>query len=144
MTKEKEKALEFIENTIGSMRESSFKCKELCILVCSAFLTIFATVNPRPKLMILLCSPIILLFWIIDSFYLATERTMREEYKRVASIDFKEGDVKPLLFNVKLHGLDRIKSHLGSFFCSVSTTILYAPLFLASLVFGTLLLVGIL
>lgn len=145
MTEEKVKALDYIESIVISMRECSFKCKEFCIIICSAFLTIFGTVQPTPKIMILLCSPVILMFWIIDAFYLYKERLFRDEYKRIASNSYSEKDVSPLLFSAKLNSrrLSFCK-YLRAMFKSVSTTFVYSLLLCSSLVFGILLLVGVL
>lgn len=143
MTTKQEKALDYIENIIISMREASFKCKEFSILICSAFLTIFATVNPTPKLMIILCAPVLLLFWIIDSSYLFKERIFRDEYKRIAKMT--EGDLKkvnPLLFSSKVGFTDSIVRFMKSMLCSFSTILLYGPLMTASLVVGTLVMKG--
>lgn len=143
MKEEQLKALDFIESTIVSMRDASFKCKEFAILICSAFLTIFATVNPTPKLMVLLCTPILFLFWVIDSFYLFKERQFRNEYKRIASMAEEEMKTNnPLLFSAKLGFEKGFKPYMKSLFCSVSTTALYGPLVIASLVCGILLLKG--
>lgn len=142
MTSEKEKGLDFIESIIASLRDASFKCKEFSILICSVFLTIFATVNPTPKIMVLLCAPVLLLFWVIDSFYLMKERNLRKEYKRIVLLECTEGDVSPLLFNTKLPFFEAIKRFLSSMFVSISTTLLYVPLISSAIVFGILLING--
>lgn len=139
MSDEQTKALDYIETIINSMREASFKCKELSILICSAFLTIYATVNPTPKLMVILCAPVLFLFWIIDSFYLYKEREFRNEYKRIVS-GKKEGN--PLLFSAKLGFKKGLLPFIKSMFASISTIGLYLPLITASVVVGALLLKG--
>jgi len=143
MKEEQFKALDFIESTIVSMRDASFKCKEFAILICSAFLTIFATVSPTPKLMVLLCAPILILFWAIDSFYLYKERQLRREYKRIVEMtDEGMTSKSPLLFSTKLGFKGGFLPYIKSLFCSVSTTALYLPLVIVSLVCGFLLLKG--
>lgn len=139
MSDEQAKALDYIETIVNSMREASFKCKEFAILICSAFLTIYATVNPTPKLMILLCTPVLFLFWIIDSFYLYKEREFRNEYKRIVN---GKKDGSPLLFSAKLGFKKGFVPFIKSMFASISTIGLYLPLIVASSIVGTLLLVG--
>ena len=140
MTEEKAKAIDIIEGAISSMRDSSFKCKEFCILLCSAFLTIFATVTPTPKMMIILCTPVALVFWLFDSFYLYKERIFRSEYKRIASTEYGENESTPLLFNTKLHGKGKLKEMMKVLFFSLTTSLFYFPLLAGSLIFGLILL----
>lgn len=143
MTEEKSKALDYIQNIISSMRDASFKCKEFSILICSAFLTIFATVTPTPKLMVLLCAPVLLLFWIIDSFYLYKERLFRNEYTRIVETNYEEKDSSPLHFSAKLSKGKAFCGYLKAMFGSISTILLYGTLFVSSLTVGILLLKGI-
>ena len=140
MTEEKSKAIDIIENTISSMRDSSFKCKEYCILICSAFLTIFATVNPSPKLMIILCAPVAFLFWLFDSFYLYKERILRNEYKRIASTNYMENDSTPLLFSTKIQGKVKRKETVRALFFSLTTSLFYFPLLGCSIICGLMIL----
>lgn len=106
------------------------------------FLTIFATASSNPKIMVLLCAPILFLFWIIDSFYLMKERVLRKEYRRMALLKDVEGNASPLLFETKLPFLASIRAFIAAMFVSISTTLLYLPLFTSSLVFGILLING--
>ena len=141
---EKEKALDYLESIIASMRDCSFKSKEFCILICSAFLTIFATVNPTPKMMVILCSPVLLIFWIIDSAYLSKERTFRDIYNRVVEEKYLDDKESPLIFKNKLGFWTKIGRFFKAMLFSFSTIVLYLPLIILSLVFGILLLGGVL
>lgn len=143
MTDEKIKALEFIESIIASMRESSFKCKEFCILICSAFLTVYATAASSPKLLVFLCAPVLVLFWLLDSYYLYKERVLRTEYKRIASSVFKEDDCSPLLFHTRVKGKGKSRIVLKAMFISVSTGFFYLPLLICSIIFSFVLLNGV-
>ena len=137
MTEEKNKALDYIEAIISSMRDCSFKCKEFCILICSAFLTIYATVEPSPNLMVILCAPVIAVFWVIDSCYLAKDRTFRKEYRRIVEMSAEEEkNNNPLLFS----GKTCLLQYLKSMFWSFSTAPIYGLLEIASVVFGVILL----
>lgn len=139
---EKEKALDYVENIITSMRDASFKCKEFCILICSALLTIFVTIDPTPKMMVLLCALVLLVFWVVDSAYLSKERAFREEYKKIVQNEFLEEGKSPLLFNTKKGFWKDAWGVVKSMFTSFSTTLLYGPLFVLSTVFGILLVEG--
>ena len=139
---EKEKALDYIESIIASMRDASFKCKEFCILICSAFLTVFAIVVPTPKLMVLLCAPVLVVFWIVDSAYLSKERQFRKEYKNIVEDKYLEEKKSPLLFNTKQGFWKDVWNVIQAMFNSFSTVLLYAPLTMLSVVFGMLLLNG--
>ena len=139
---EKEKALDYIESIIASMRDASFKCKEFCILICSAFLTVFAIVDPTPKLMVLLCALVLLVFWVVDSAYLSKERAFREEYKKIVQNEFLGEKKSPLLFNTKKGFWKDTWNVIKAMFTSFSTALLYGPLFVLSFVFGALLLSG--
>lgn len=139
---EKEKALDYVENIISSMRECSFKCKEFCILICSAFLTIFATVNPTPKLMVVLCAPVLFIFWVIDSGYLSKERLFREEYNNIVTNKYLEKNESPLLFKTRIGFFNGVWNVIKTMFNSFSTVLLYFPLIVLSLVFGLLLING--
>ena len=140
---EKEKALDYIESIIASMRDASFKCKEFCILICSAFLTVFAIVVPTPKLMVLLCAPVLIVFWIVDSAYLSKERQFRKEYKDIVEDKYLEEKKSPLLFNAKQGFWKDVWNVIKAMFNSFSTVLLYVPLVLLSVVFGSFLLTGV-
>lgn len=143
MREEQSKALDYIENIVSSMRDASFKCKEFSIIICSAFLTIYATVNPTPKMMVLLCAPVLLIFWIIDSFYLFKEREFIKEYKRIVKMTEDEMKSKnPLLFSAKLGIKKGLIPYFKSLCWSMSTIALYLPLIIASVLCGILLLKG--
>lgn len=142
MTEEKSKALDYLENIIGSMRDCSFKCKEFCILICSAFLTIYATVQNTPKLMIILCVPVIFLFWLIDSSYLSKEKFFRKQYLKIVNTNYKENDCSPLEFSKDENETkgEKAKRFFGSMFCSFATVPIYLSLLAAALTFGIIVL----
>ncbi len=80
---EKLKHLEFIQNVITRLNTNSFYIKGWAISIISA-LFVFADKNSNSELMILVYA-IIPMFWILDSFFLSSERRYRELYKEVAS-----------------------------------------------------------
>lgn len=91
MNEKKLKHLEFIQNIITRMNNNSFFIKGWSITLVSA---LFALAAKDANINYVLISYIVFpIFWLLDGFYIATERQYRELYKEVAnkseaSIDF--------------------------------------------------------
>lgn len=76
------KHLEFIQNIITRMNTNSFLIKGWCITLVSA---LFALSAKDSNLNFVLVSYISLpVFWILDGFFIATERRYRELYKEIS------------------------------------------------------------
>lgn len=72
------KHLDYIQNAISRMADASFKIKGLAITIVSAFIGIYVkTINVN--FLWALIFPIVL-FWILDSYYLQQERKFRAIY----------------------------------------------------------------
>ena len=77
----KEKHLEFIQNVIARMNSNSFLIKGWTITLVSA---LFALASIDSNLKLTLVSFITIpVFWILDGFYIATERRYRALYNEV-------------------------------------------------------------
>lgn len=83
MTEAKIKYLELIQNVISRMNANSFKIKGWMITVLSALLALYA--NGKNDLYIYLAIVPILLFWILDAYYLQQERKYRKLYEDIIS-----------------------------------------------------------
>ena len=83
MTEAKIKHLELIQNVISRMNANSFKIKGWMITVLSALLALYA--NGKNDLYIYLAIVPILLFWILDAYYLQQERKYRKLYEDIIS-----------------------------------------------------------
>ena len=72
------KHLDYVQNAIIRMADNSFKMKGLCVTIVSAFLGLCIKYE-EPKL---LCFPIII-FWLLDGYYLQQERKFRCIYNNM-------------------------------------------------------------
>jgi CDP-diglyceride synthetase len=81
MEENKRQYLEFIQNIITRMNSNSFMIKGWTITIVSALLVLFATIKVD-SLYIITILPIIL-FWVLDAYYLQLERKFRSLYNNV-------------------------------------------------------------
>lgn len=81
MEEDRRKYLEFIQNIITRMNSNSFMIKGWTITIVSALLVLFATIKVD-SLYIITILPIIL-FWVLDAYYLQMERKFRSLYNNV-------------------------------------------------------------
>lgn len=81
--------LSFIQNVITRMSGNSLALKGLCITLVTLVATIMSTKNSSNAKSFILQTAIVcvsvLIFWCLDSFYLAQERRYRDMYKSVSS-----------------------------------------------------------
>lgn len=86
----KRKHLEFIQNVIARMNSNSFLLKGWTITLISA---LFALAAKDSNINFVLVSYIVLpVFWILDGFFIATERQYRDLYKSVSEKEENEID----------------------------------------------------
>jgi hypothetical protein len=85
----KRKYLEFIQNTITRMAHNSFLLKGWSVTIVSAIFVIGAVANPAIFLIAIL--PVII-FWILDGFFLYQERLFRALYDEVRAKSEEEID----------------------------------------------------
>lgn len=85
MEPEKIKHFELIQNIITRMNKNSFQIKGFSIAVITGLLAVYAkTLN---FWMIPIAYPTIIIFWIVDSFYLQHERKFRGLYNELVEND---------------------------------------------------------
>ena len=87
----KMKHLEFIQGVITRMNSNSFSMKGWMITIVSALLTVFAASQEMNELFLFVAIIPTLLFWIMDSYYLKTEKQYRllfDEVKTEKKDDF--------------------------------------------------------
>lgn len=75
------KHLDYVQNAIIRMADNSFKIRGLCVTIVSAFLGLCIKYE-EPKLLLILCFPIII-FWLLDGYYLQQERKFRCIYNNM-------------------------------------------------------------
>lgn len=84
------KHLEMIERVIERLASNSFKLKGWAITVSTIVFSLAVKDNDR-KLMLVTLLPLIM-FWLLDSFYLQMERKFRQLFKTVQNKDEAEID----------------------------------------------------
>lgn len=84
------KHLEFIQNVITRMNSNSFMIKGWCVTLVAALFALAAK-DSEVKFAIIAYFTIAV-FWILDGFFLATEKAFREMYNQVRVKDESEID----------------------------------------------------
>lgn len=112
--------LTFIENNITRMANHSFQAKAWCITILTAMISILFTQNNLElrQLAIYLSCFVIIMFAIIDSYYLYLERGFRKVYELTIN-----GHMKP--YSMKIPKEERGICLYCKAFLSVSTGLLY-------------------
>lgn len=94
MNENKLKHLEFIQNIITRMNANSFLIKGWSVTLVSA---LFALAADKANLNFVLVAYVpVLMFWVLDGFFLSQERQYRKLYEKVAGIKNDE----PIDFNL--------------------------------------------
>lgn len=78
MDADKIKHLDYVQNAITRMADNSFKIKSLTITLLTAFVGIYVKTGEERFLKVTIFP--LLLFWILDSYYLQQERKFRAIY----------------------------------------------------------------
>lgn len=91
--KPNEKHLEFLQNNISRMNQCSFQMKGWAITLASALIAVFVSTitkeNPGNKIYIYAAIASTVLFWFMDSIYLAKERQFIAIYNDVIGVGGK-------------------------------------------------------
>lgn len=85
----KQKHLEFIQNIINRMSQNSFSLKQWTITI--IVVAILFIKNTAPDFIIFIIIPIVI-FWILDGYFLSRERLFRKLYDDVRQMDEKRID----------------------------------------------------
>lgn len=92
MTANQVKHLEMIQDIVDRMNRNSFQIKAIVAVIIAGILTLYSRV-PNVWILYMGIAPVIL-FWILDSFYLQTERKFLALYKDIVdnptSANYKE------------------------------------------------------
>jgi hypothetical protein len=81
---EKIKHLEFVQNIVTRMNANSFQIKSWSITITAALLALYAG-NSNSNFIIVAIFPIVL-FWLLDTYYLQQERKFRAVYNNIAGL----------------------------------------------------------
>ncbi|WP_231372765.1 hypothetical protein [Aureivirga sp. CE67] len=103
MEEDKRKHLEFIQNVIARMNSNSFMIKGWVVTLVSALFALIAS-GKFEKELFYVSYLIIILFWILDGYFLSKERQYRGLYKTVAK---KKNDID---FNMNVSEYNKEKN----------------------------------
>lgn len=101
MFEAKLKHLEFIQNVISRMNHNSFLLKGWSVTIVSAMLAIYSSTS-KIDLFLISIFPV-LVFWLLDTYYLSQERKFRGLYNDIAEVSenphlLKEFEMRPDLY----------------------------------------------
>ena len=129
MNEEKMKHLDFLQSNIARMNTCSFQMKGWAIAIVSALLAIYAgTIDSTSRgnaAFIFVAMVPTVLFWFLDSYYLCTERKMRDIYN-----DVLDPGKNIKAFTMPLHNYKGGKYSMFSAMFSITE----APLYLSMLI----------
>lgn len=91
MEANKIKHLEFIQATITRMNQNSFQIKGWMITIVSALLALYA--NSKNIMYIFIAIVPVIVFWMLDAYYLQQERKFRGIYNDVAGISPEDSNI---------------------------------------------------
>lgn len=91
MTENQVKHLEMIQGIVDRMNRNSFQIKAVTAVVIAGLFTMYSRVQ-KTEILYIGIAPVILL-WILDSFYLQTERKFLALYKDIVKFPDKTGYV---------------------------------------------------
>lgn len=91
MEANKIKHLEFIQATITRMNQNSFQIKGWMITIVSALLALYA--NSKNVMYIFIAIVPVIVFWMLDAYYLQQERKFRGIYNDVAGISPEDSNI---------------------------------------------------
>lgn len=123
----KQKHLEFIEAIISRMSSNLFMLKGWAITIMVATLT-FLSNETNKDYTFFICS-IVLVFWILDGFFLSKERCFRGLYNHVRKL--KESEID---FNMNCKEFEKEKNTWIRSMFSSTLTIFYGSLLLITII----------
>lgn len=122
------KHLEMIEKIIERMASNSFKLKGWAVTLVSIIGTIVS--NAADKRFFWLVSVPIVAFWILDAFYLKTERKYKDLYREIA---VSEKDVDFKMDTTELSMKENLKAFFKSFI-SCTESVFYGSIIAVTIV----------
>ncbi|HQL52437.1 MAG TPA: hypothetical protein PLX01_00365 [Candidatus Magasanikbacteria bacterium] len=119
----KRKHLEFIQNIISRMAGNLFFLRGWTITLVGALLALFSK-NNSPDYVFYFLIVVVLIFWILDGYFLSQERSYRDLYNHVRKLKEEEID-----FSMDISGYQKYKKNtlIYSMF-SLTLLIFYLPL----------------
>ncbi len=123
------KHLEFLQNIITRMANNSFLLKGWIVTILGAILSL--SKDDIDSKIILITSFLIVIFWILDAYFLGQERYFRARYDEVRKKEPKEID-----FGMGLEGKPTSNTHVIPVMFSYTLVIYYISLLVVVGLFG--------
>lgn len=133
MSQPNTKHLEFVQSVITRMNANSFQIKNWAITIVAALLAIFA--STKNELFILVSLFPVIVFWLLDTYYLMQERKFRGLYNDIAGVSENPKSIKEFEIRTDLY----VYGKYSFFNVLKSSTILPLYLPLVLLIIGTFL-----
>lgn len=125
-----DKHLDYVQNAITRMADNSFKIKGLCVTIVSAFLGLCVK-HGEPKMLLVLCLPVVI-FWLLDAYYLQQERKFRCIYNNLTG-NPTSCKVRIRPFAMPIKDIKGKEFNVVSSMFSKTECILYVPLLLCNI-----------
>lgn len=93
MSEQQIKHLEFIQAIITRMNTNSFQIKGWTVTIVAALLAVYASTGNETFVLVSLLP--VLVFWLLDSYYLTQERKFRGLYNDIAGVSENPKELKP-------------------------------------------------
>jgi len=124
---DKQKHLEFIQTTIGRMATNSFIIKGWLITLVVILFTLLSTKINNDYIFVSFIP--VLMFWILDGFFISRERSFRSLYNHVRKLKVDEVD-----FLMDISDFKKGKNNWFRSIFSVTVTIFYISLIISMLI----------
>jgi len=126
--KNKQKHLEFIQTAINRMASNLFFLRGWTITLVAVLLALFVKDNSLEQAMLIIV--LILIFWVMDGYFLSQERLFRDLYNKVRNL--KEKDIN---FSMNTNPFKKFKKNSLIYSMFSSTLIIfYLPLIIITLI----------
>jgi hypothetical protein len=124
MDEDKRKHLDYLQVVITRMNTNSFQIKNMAVVILTAMFALFAA-TPKVLLIFLAGFPLIV-FWILDAYYLQQERKFRALFKDVAGLT---NQFEIVTYDMSLDKYNGNGCSFGESLFSKTILIFYIPLF---------------
>ena len=135
-----EKHLEFLQNNISRMNQCSFKMKGWGVTIVSALIALYAATisdtNDGNKSFIFIAIAPTVLFWVLDSLYLAKERKFVKMYNIAIGVDKNTIGLQD--YEIPMKKIKGFKYTILASMISPSELFLYGAMIIGLLLFGFL------
>jgi hypothetical protein len=133
MDEDKRKHLDYLQAIITRMNANSFQLKNIAVVILTAMFALFAA-NPKVLLIFLAGFPLII-FWLLDAYYLQQERKFRALYEDVAGLT---NQFEIVTYDMSLDKYNGNGCSFGESLFSKTILLFYIPLFAIVIIFAVI------